>query len=75
MATTYVRQPRPDLDQALALGNRALDALTQQVSSARVAGHFTNLIDHLAPYRQNSAVNAFNDRTRDASVGSRAGSA
>jgi tetratricopeptide (TPR) repeat protein len=65
MATTYVRQTHPDIEKGLDLGNRALDTLTQQVSSARVIGHVSRLSDYLAPYRQNPAVKAFNNRTRE----------
>jgi hypothetical protein len=51
---TYVRQPQPDLDQAIDLADRALDTLT---------GHVTRLADYLAPCRRNPAVRAFTDRT------------
>jgi hypothetical protein len=64
MATTYVRQPHPDLDQALDLAGRAVATLTGQVSSARVAGHVARLTGHLQPYRRNPAVKAFTDQAR-----------
>ena len=64
MATTYVRQTQPDLDQALDLAGRAVATLAGQVSSARVVGHVTRLSDHLQPYRRNPVVTAFTDQAR-----------
>lgn len=62
LATVYARRPRPDLDQAIDLGSRALDTLTCQVRSARVAASVTALAHHLAPYRRTPAVHTFIDR-------------
>src|SRR5450756_2425076 len=59
LATTYASQQQPDLDQALHLGQRAVQTLTGQVSSARCSGHVTRLTATLAPYRGNPAVRAF----------------
>jgi tetratricopeptide (TPR) repeat protein len=64
MATTYVRQPHPDIEQALDLGGRALTTLTGQVASARVTGHVIRLSEHLWPYRRNPAVKDFTDHAR-----------
>ena len=49
LATTYASQQQPDLDQALHLGQRAVQTLTGQVSSARCSGHVTRLTATLAP--------------------------
>ena len=59
LATTYASQQQPDLDQALHLGQRAVQTLTGQVSSARCSGHVTRLTATLTPYRGNPAVRAF----------------
>jgi tetratricopeptide (TPR) repeat protein len=64
MATTYIRQPNPDIDQALDVAGRAVTTLTGQVSSARVVGHVTTLTQHLSAYRRNPAVRAFTEQTR-----------
>ncbi|MEU3457047.1 hypothetical protein ABZ671_26100 [Micromonospora sp. NPDC006766] len=67
LATTYVRQGHPDLDKALALGDRAVATLTGQVTSARCIKHVRNLVGALAPYRRTPAVRRF---CQDAKVSS-----
>jgi hypothetical protein len=64
MATTYIRQPNPDIDQAIDLASRAVTTLTVQVTSARVTGHVRTLTRHLAVYRRNPAVRSFTEQTR-----------
>lgn len=64
LATTYVRQDEPDLDHALALADRAVDLLTEQVTSTRCVGHLTTLTADLAPYRRRPAVRELTDRIR-----------
>ncbi|MDQ1292845.1 MAG: hypothetical protein QG608_726, partial [Actinomycetota bacterium] len=59
LSTVCVRKPRPDLDQALDLGNRALNTLTGQVTSARATALAAALARHLAPYCRTSAVHTF----------------
>ena len=64
LATTYVRQRQPDIEQALYLGNRAVHTLSGQVQSPRCVTHVTNLLDCLAPYRRRPAVRDFTDHAR-----------
>jgi hypothetical protein len=49
LATTYLRQDRPEVDHAVALATSAVDTLIGGVDSARCVGH-------LAPYRRRPAV-------------------
>lgn len=67
MATTYVRQSQPDLDQAVEVAGRAVDTLTGQVSSARVSGHLARLTEYFAPFRRTPTVEAFLTRARELS--------
>ena len=64
LATTYLQQQRPELDQAVSHGGRALGALSGEVDSARCVGHLSRLLDGLAPYRRSAAVAEFLDRAR-----------
>ncbi|WP_285697378.1 hypothetical protein [Actinomadura sp. NBRC 104412] len=69
LATTYLQQDRPEPDQALAHGDRALDALAGEVDSARCIGHLSRLTDAFRPYRRSPGVAAFLDRVRPVLVG------
>lgn len=62
LATTYARQPEPDIDHALNLAGHAVDLLTDQVTSTRVTGHLTTLLADLTPYRRHCAVRELGDR-------------
>lgn len=64
LATTYLHQDRPELDQALIHGGRGLDALTGEVDSTRCIGHLSRLVDGLRPYRRSPGVAEFVDRAR-----------
>lgn len=64
LATTYLQQNKVELDQALAHGRRALDALSGEVDSARCVGHLSRLTDSLSPYRRSAGVAEFLDRAR-----------
>lgn len=64
LATTYLQQNKPELDQALAHGGRAVDALAGDVDSARCIGHLARLIDSLNPYRRSAGVADFLDHAR-----------
>ena len=65
LATTYVRQAHPDLDQAIALGSQAVQTLSGQVTSARCVKHVRNLVDNLAPYRRTTAVRSFREDAKE----------
>ncbi len=56
LATTYLRQDRPEVDHAVSLASRAVETLTGEVDSARSTGYLTRFVDHLAPYRRRPAV-------------------
>ncbi|MFR9753858.1 hypothetical protein ACL02S_22855 [Nocardia sp. 004] len=56
LATTYVRQADPDLDQALALADQAVSILTDDVSSNRCVEHLNTLLRDLAPHSRRPAV-------------------
>ncbi len=56
LATTYVRQTDPDLDQALALADHAVSILTDDVSSSRCVGHLDTLLRDLTPHNRRPAV-------------------
>ncbi|MBF6289985.1 hypothetical protein [Nocardia cyriacigeorgica] len=62
LATTYARQPEPDLDHTMHLAGHAVDLLTDQITSTRVAGHLTTLLTDLRPYRRQPAVRELSDR-------------
>jgi tetratricopeptide (TPR) repeat protein len=62
LAETYLRQRRPDLDQALAFGTQAVDALSSAVNSTRIATRLAPLVKGLAPFRQRPAVRDFTER-------------
>ncbi|MBF6102390.1 hypothetical protein IU510_30715 [Nocardia cyriacigeorgica] len=64
LATTYTRQPEPDIDHSLHHAEHAVDLLTDQVTSTRVSGHLTTLLTDLAPYRHRPAVRQLSDRVR-----------
>jgi len=64
LATTYIRQAQPDIEQALHLGNRAVAVLSDQVRSARCVQHVHRLVASLRPYGQNHAVRDFADNVR-----------
>jgi tetratricopeptide (TPR) repeat protein len=56
LATTYVRQDDPDLDQALALAGHAVEILADDVSSNRCIGHLNTLSRDLAPHNRRPGV-------------------
>lgn len=62
LADTYAQQGDPD--SACAIGNQAIDALTNEVDSARCVGHVKQVSQHLASYRGLSVVQEFDDRVR-----------
>lgn len=64
LATTYVRQAEPDLDQALALAGNAVEILTDDVSSNRCIGHLNTLLRDLAPYSRQPAVHQLAEQVR-----------
>lgn len=64
LASTYVQQARPEIDEAINLGGKALDALGGEVDSPRCIGHISRLVDDLAPYRRSTNVREFIDRAR-----------
>lgn len=64
LATTYLHQDKPELDQALAHGGRALDALAGDVDSTRCIGHLARLIDSLGPFRRSAHVSEFLDQAK-----------
>ena len=59
LATTYVRQEKPNLDRAIELGDQAVHTLSGQVSSTRCVRHVRRLVDDLTPYRRNPMVRRF----------------
>jgi hypothetical protein len=65
LATTYVRQAQPDLDQAIAPGDQAVQTLSGQVTSARCVKHVRGPTESLAPYRRNTAVCRFREDARE----------
>jgi hypothetical protein len=65
LATTYIRQDKPNLDRVIELGDEAVQTLSGQVSSARCVRHVRTLVDDLTPYRRNSAVRRFCDDAGD----------
>jgi hypothetical protein len=65
LATTYLRQERPELDQALSLGTHAIETLTGTVRSALGIADLTRVVDGLAPYRRRPAVREFIDRAAE----------
>jgi len=62
LAETYLRQSRPDLEQALAHGGKAVDALSGAVNSPRSAKCLAPLINYLAPFHKRPEVTDFTDR-------------
>ncbi|EYT89844.1 hypothetical protein ThrDRAFT_04532 [Frankia casuarinae] len=60
LADTYAQQGDPD--SACAIGNQAIDALTNEVDSARCVGHVKQVRQHLVPYHRLSVVQEFNER-------------
>lgn len=64
LAATYLQGDKAELDQALAHGTRALDALSGEVDSARCNGHLARLVDTLGTYRRSPGVTEFIDRAR-----------
>lgn len=71
LATTYLQQDKVELDQALARGGRAVDALFSEVDSARCVGHLSRLVDSFGPYRRSAGVAEFLDQARPVLVGAR----
>lgn len=64
LATTYVHQPDPDLDRALALAGQAVEILADDVSSNRCIGHLQTLLHDLAPYNRQPAVRQLGEQVR-----------
>lgn len=65
LATTYLRQPQPDVDHAVSLASRAVETLTGEVDSTRCVGHLNGLIRDFAPYRRRPAVRQLADRAAE----------
>jgi len=61
LATTYLRQDRPEVDHAVSLASRAMETLSGEVDSARCVGHLARLVGSFAPYRRRPAVRQFTD--------------
>lgn len=62
LATTYVQQQQPALDEAITYGSKALSALEADVDSPRCVNHVRRLGDRLRPYRRQADVRSFLDR-------------
>ncbi|MEV6774344.1 hypothetical protein AB0N05_37485 [Nocardia sp. NPDC051030] len=75
LATTYVRQQEPDLDQALALAALAATTLIDDVTSTRCLGHLNTLVRELSPHHRRPAVRQFADQVHTATQRHRAFSA
>ncbi|MGH3930230.1 MAG: hypothetical protein ACRDTF_09680 [Pseudonocardiaceae bacterium] len=56
LAHTYLRQDQPEVDHAVSLASRAVEALTGQVDSARCVGRLARLVGDFAPYRRRPTV-------------------
>jgi len=56
LASSYARQPQPDVEQAAAHASSAVTALSGPVASTRCVGHLTRLTASLRPYRRQPAV-------------------
>jgi hypothetical protein len=56
LATTYLRQDRPEVDHAVSLASRAVETLKGEVDSARCVGHLARLVGDFGPYRRRPAV-------------------
>ncbi|MBV9139391.1 MAG: hypothetical protein JO115_00440 [Pseudonocardiales bacterium] len=56
LATTYLRQDRPEVDHAVTLATQAVQTLTGGVDSTYVVGHLAQLVKDFAPYRRRPAV-------------------
>ncbi|MDQ3153993.1 MAG: hypothetical protein M3R63_20520 [Actinomycetota bacterium] len=56
LASTYLRQGRPEVDHAVSLASRAVETLTGEVDSARSVGYLARLVGDLGPYRRRPAV-------------------
>ena len=69
LATTYLRQDRPEVDHAATLACRAVGTLTGEVDSARVVGHLTQLVGDFAPYRRRPSVCQFTDQAAELLTG------
>lgn len=65
LATTYARQPNPDLDNAIVLGDEAVQTLSGQVTSARCVKHVRALVETLEPFRRTPAVRRFRADARE----------
>ncbi len=56
LATTYLRQDRPEVDHAVSLASRAVETLTGEVDSARSVSYLARFVGDLGPYRRRPAV-------------------
>jgi len=56
LATSYARQPQPDVEQAATHASAAVAALTGPVASTRCVGHLARLTTSLQPYRRKPPV-------------------
>ena len=56
LATTYLRQDQPEVDQAVTLAIHAVETLTGEVDSVRCVGHLARFVGDLAPYRRRPTV-------------------
>ncbi len=62
LADTYTQQGEPE--DACEIGGQAIDVLIAEVDSARCVSHVQKISQHLAPYRDLSFVQEFNERVR-----------
>ncbi|MGH4016559.1 MAG: tetratricopeptide repeat protein [Pseudonocardiaceae bacterium] len=69
LATTYLRQDRPEVDHAVSLASRAVETLTGGVDSARCVGRLAQLVGDLAPYRRRPAVRQFTEQAAELLTG------
>jgi tetratricopeptide (TPR) repeat protein len=60
LATAYTRQGEPE--RACEIGMQAIDALSSQVDSPRLAARIQRLREDLSPYRRVDAVQEFMER-------------
>jgi uncharacterized protein HemY len=69
LAHTYLRQDQPEVDHAATLATRAVSTLADEVDSARVVGHLTQLVGDFAPYRRRPSVCQFTDQAAELLTG------
>jgi tetratricopeptide (TPR) repeat protein len=62
LARTYLYQDHPDVEEAVRLGNLAIDALDGEVDSTRCVGHVYRLSTALTPHASHPAVHELRER-------------